>query len=162
MTFEGLQLSVESATKKVRDKDFTGVIADLTHVVDNLCAEKEQRALLKMSSYNQRAQCVCELADYASVHPDTELAIQLCRTIRPSESDRKKPRKKDLLKPQFHLAYAHPSQAYEDENNALEAIFSYRRALDAILKGIAQDRLDSCFLSNGIPSVDFEDASLKP
>jgi hypothetical protein len=70
--------------------------------------------------------------------------------------------KNDLLKPQLHIAYAHRGQAYEAENNAFEAISSYRRAIEVVPKGIAHDLLDSCLPSYRIPSVDFEDAGLKP
>jgi tetratricopeptide (TPR) repeat protein len=134
----------------------------LTHILDNLCADNEARAVIKMSCYVMRAECFLILGDYDSVHRDSDFAIQLFNTMRPTESDRQKPRKNDQLKPQLHLAYARHGQAYESENNALEAIASYRRAIQVLPRGPAHELLDTCLLSYGIPPIDLSDEALKP
>jgi tetratricopeptide (TPR) repeat protein len=163
VTWEGLKRRSEFAASKIRNRDYSHAIEDLTHIVDNLIADNDQRAVLKMSSFNNRALCFLELGDTESCRHDASLSLALFESMRPQELDRRKaPRKNDPLRPQLHFAFARLGQAYEGEGAALDAIANYRRAIDAHPRGPAQDLLDSCYLSYGIPHIDISNPTLRP
>jgi hypothetical protein len=90
------------------------------------------------------------------------MSIGVFESMRAAERGRKKPRKDDALRPQLHIAYARLGQAAECQNDALDAIPHYRKALEVHPRGPAQEPLDSCYLSYGIPIIDVHDPTLQP
>ncbi|OHT12185.1 hypothetical protein TRFO_18198 [Tritrichomonas foetus] len=161
-TFAGCQLRRDFGLEKMKRHEYQEAIKDFQMVVENLLADNDQKAALKMFCFNQMALCYIELNEFDKAKMASAEAICIFDIMRPNELEKKYHRKNDVLFPHFHTSFVRRGQVFEKQKDFKAALEEYRKANALTTKGEANQRIQEVLVQFGIPAIDLDDENLKP
>lgn len=161
-TVAGLTLRKDMALSELKKEEYQKAAEDFTIVVDNLRAENDQLAAMKMLCFNGRAQSYIQLHKLDEAIDDTDHVIDLFELMRPRQLEQKRVRKGDILKPHIHNAFAYRGQVFSLKGDVQGAFDAWDKALEIWPTGEARELKEQFLFGHGIPNIDMNDESLKP
>ena len=161
-TLQGLTLRKDMGLTDLKKEDWPKAVDDFTIVVENLRAENDQLAAMKMLCFNGRAQALIQLNRLDEAMDDTVHVIDLFELMRPRQLEQKRIRKNDPLKTHLHVAFARRGQVLSLQSDVPGALNAWDKAMEIWPAGEARDLKEQFLFAHGIPNVDMKDESLKP
>ena len=161
-SIQGLHKHREFGMEKMRKQKYEDAIEDFQIVTSNLLVNNDHTAALKMTCFNQMAQCYIELNEYEKATEAIAQAHHIFQLMRPDHDKNKNPRNNDIVYQCGHTTICRLGQIEEKKKQYKKALQYYKHALSYYEKGEAVQHIQDCLYNFGIPPIDQKNKALEP